>query len=820
MNLVLFALLLLVCQSAFSQPWATATVEKRAKLLLQQMTLDEKLAYIGGDKDFYIREIKRMEIPEIKMSDGPQGLRNDGKTNAMPCGIMLAATWNKNLAVNYGKVLGEDARARGVHILLGPGVNIYRSPVCGRNFEYFGEDPYLTSRTAVNYINGVQSEGVMATIKHFAANNQEWDRYNISSDVDVRTLQEIYFPAFQAAVKEANVGAVMSSYNLLNGIHTSQNKWLITDVLRKQWGFKGILMSDWVATHNALEAANNGLDIEMPKGLYMSVDSLKHFINQGKIKESTIDQKVLRLLRTNIGFGFFDKIQLDKSIPLDNPKSAVTALNVAREGIVLLKNDKNTLPITKNKVKKIMVYGPNACTFQTGGGSGSLDPFHYVSTLEGFQKLADENNIEIVKMDMFSSTPNEFFVDKSSKIPGLKAQFFSNTNLAGKPVAERIDTAINFNWANGTGIPNLDKYNASIRWTGVIRPTATNNYNFFMAGDDGFRLYIDGKLLIDKWSDGATSVRNARVKLEGNMEHEIYIEYYQGTGGADFVVKTTVVKDGEIEKQCADVDLIVACFGFNAYTEMEGADRNFGLSDIEAQMITDLSFARKPIVGVVNAGGNVEMQGWLPKLSALLWAWYPGQEGGTAIAEVLFGKVNPSGKLPATFEKEWADNPTFNSYYDDENDKRVRYKEGIFVGYRGYDKNKTEVQFPFGFGLSYSKFELSELSVQSSKTKKSKVTVSCKIKNTSAVEGAEVVQLYIGGKPTKYQEQPIKELKGYEKINLKAGETQTVCFEVSAQDLFYFSVAKNKFVFDAGTYHFMVGTSSRDIKLEQKMAVK
>ena len=467
-----------------------------------------------------------------------------------------------------------------------------------------------------------------------------------------------------------------------------------------------------------------------------------------------------------------------------------------------------------------MVYGPNANTFQTGGGSGSLDPFHYVSTLEGIQKLAVENNIEIVKMDMFSSTPNEFFIDKSSKTPGLKAQFFSNTNLAGKPVAERIDTAINFNWANGTGIPNLDKYNASIRWTGVIRPTATNNYNFFIAGDDGFRLFIDGKKVCEKWSDGATTVRNVRLKLEGNTEHEICIEYYQGTGGADFVVKTTVVKDGEIEKQCADVDLIVACFGFNAYTEMEGADRNFGLSDIETQMITDLSFARKPIVGVVNAGGNVEMQGWLPKLSALLWAWYPGQEGGTAIAEVLFGKVNPSGKLPATFEKKWADNPTFNSYYDDNNDKRVIYKEGIFVGYRGYDKNKTEVQFHFGFGLSYSKFELSDLSVQPSKTKKSKVTVTCKIKNTSVVEGAEVVQLYIGGKSAKYQEQPIKELKGYEKVNMKAGETKIVKFEVTERDLSYFNVAKNKFVFEKGEYRLMIGNSSWAIKLEKNLKIK
>lgn len=819
-KIILFLFLIVSVSSFVAQPWANDAVEKRANTLFKQMTLDEKLSYIGGDKDFYIREIKRLGIPEIKMSDGPQGLRNDGKTNAMQCGIMLAATWNKKLAVDYGKALGEDARSRGVHVLLGPGVNIYRSPLCGRNFEYFGEDPYLTSKTAVNYIKGVQSEGVMATIKHFAANNQEWDRNNVSSDVDVRTMHEIYLPAFEAAVKQAHVGAIMSSYNLLNGIHTSENRWLLTDVLRKQWGFKGILMSDWVSTYNASNNVNNGLDLEMPSGKSMSVDSLHILLKSGKIKLSTIDEKVLRILRTIIGFGFLDKPQLDKTIPLDNPKSANTALNVAREGLVLLKNENHILPINKSKVKKIMVYGPNASTFQTGGGSGVLDPFHYVSTLEGIKKIAAENNIEVINVDLFTTITDVFFTERNSKIAGLKAQFFNNKDLKGMPVAERIDTVINFNWTNGIGIQELNNFNASIRWTGVIRPTTTNIYNFLLAGDDGYRLFIDGKKVCDKWIDGPTTAKNTRIKLEGNTDHEICIEYYQGTGGADFLVKTTIENVPEFEKSCADVDLIVACFGFNALSEMEGQDREFGLPNAQTQFIKDLSKTGKPIIGVINAGGNVEMQSWYPKLAGLLWAWYPGQEGGTAIAEVLFGNVNPSGKLPATFEKKWEDNPTFTSYYDDDNDKRVTYKEGIFVGYRGYDKNKTEVQFPFGFGLSYSKFELSDLSVQPSITKKSKVTVACKIKNTSAVEGAEVVQLYIGGKSAKYQEQPIKELKGYEKISLKAGEIQTVSFEVSEQDLSYFSTAKNKFVFDAGEYNFMMGSSSRDIKLEQKMAVK
>lgn len=819
-NKLIFALLFSASITASSQPWANTTVEKRAKELLKNMTLDEKLAYIGGDKVFSIREIKRLGIPEIKMSDGPQGLRNDGKTNAMPCGILLASTWNKKLAEEYGKALGQDSKARGVHILLGPGVNIYRSPLCGRNFEYFGEDPYLSSKTAVNYINGVQSEGVVATIKHFVANNQEWDRHKISSDVDLRTLHEIYLPSFESAVKEANVGAVMSSYNLLNGIHTSENRWLLTDLLRKQWGFKGILMSDWVSTYNAIGAINNGLDLEMPSGKIMNVDSLHMLLKSGKIKISTIDQKVLRILRTIIGFGYLDKAQLDSTIPLNNPNSANTALNVAREGLVLLKNENHILPINKSNVNKIMVYGPNASSFQTGGGSGVLDPFSYVSTLNGIEKIAAEKNIEVVTVDMFSLTPNEFYIEKNSLVAGLKAQYFSNKDLNGAPVAERIDTVINFNWVNGTGIKNLERVNASIRWTGIIRPTITNTYNIMLTGDDGFRMYIDGKKVCDKWTDGGKTLKNTRIKLEGKRDYEICIEYYQRGGGAEFAVKTTIENEAEVEKKCADVDLIVACFGLNAYSEMEGQDRDFALPEIQSQMIHNLSKFKKPIVGVINAGGNVDMQSWYPKLSGLLWAWYPGQEGGTAIAEVLFGNVNPSGKLPATFEKRWEDNPTFNSYHDENNDKRVLYKEGIFIGYRGYDKNKSEVQFPFGYGLSYSQFQLSDIKVEKTKAKNCKAIVTCKIKNTSEVLGAEVVQLYIGGKPSKIHEQPIKELKGYEKVSLKAGEIKVVKFEVSERDLSYFKAEKNKFVFEASEYNFMIGTSSRDIKLQQKIQIK
>lgn len=819
---MLFLLILIFSLSninhGFSQPWANAAVEQRAQALLQKMTLDEKLAYIGGDKDFYIREISRLGIPAIKMSDGPQGLRNDGKTNAMPCSILLSATWNKDLAFAYGKALGEDAKARAVHILLGPAVNIYRAPMCGRNFEYFGEDPYLTSRTAVGYINGVQSEGVMATIKHFAANDQEWDRNFVSSDVDERTMHEIYLPAFEAAVRDANVGAVMCSYNLLNGIYTSQNKWLLTDVLRKQWGFRGIMMSDWGATHNCVEAANNGLDLEMPRGDYMQVDSLKMFLKEGKIKETTIDEKVLRILRTVIGFGFFDRNQLNTQTPLDNPVSAKTALNVAREGIVLLKNQDNILPLHTGKIKKIAVCGANASRFVTGGGSGWLDPFHAVTTLDGIRKMAAESNIEVSYVAEYTVPEKELFVEKNSAVQGLKAQYFNNMELKGNPKAERIDPSINFDWRAGTGIAGMPDTKFSVRWTGVIRPTQTNIYNLAISGDDGYRLIVDGKVLAERWENGSVSTKSVRLNLEANKDYSICIEYYQDGGDASVNLEWSIVDQEKLRKSLADADLIVACIGFNASTESEGSDRTFKLPPTEVELLDFATAAGKPVIAVVNAGGSVEMQDWYPKVNALLWAWYPGQEGGTAIAEVLFGKVNPSGKLPVTFEKKWEDNPTFNSYYDPDNDKRVTYSEGIFVGYRGYDKLNRDVQFPFGFGLSYTTFQLSDIAVLKPSAN-AKLSISCKIKNNSTTDGAEVVQLYVGKTKSKVS-RPVKELKAYAKVFLKAGETKTVTLEVSKRELSYYSVKLQNFVFEPGAYHVMIGNSSRDIVLQKNVVLK
>ena len=356
---ILMASLLAIASITASAVEITDQHRERARKLVEQMTLDEKIAALAGKTSFSLWAIERLGIPEIRLADGPQGLRHHAPHSTLfPAGILAAASWNRDIVNRYGESLGDDARARGVGILLGPGVNIYRSPLCGRNYEYMGEDPYLASEMAVNYIKGVQSKGVIATVKHFAGNNQEWSRHHVSSDIDERTLHEIYFPTFRKAIQVAEVGAVMNSYNLLNGVHATQNRWLNTDILRDLWGFNGILMSDWTSVYSTVNAASSGLDLEMPKPVFFTKEKIKDALANGRISEKLIDKKVEHLLSTFAAFGLLDRVQKISDIPLDYNKSRQTALEVAREGIVLLKNEGNTLPLSANDT--VAVFGREA----------------------------------------------------------------------------------------------------------------------------------------------------------------------------------------------------------------------------------------------------------------------------------------------------------------------------------------------------------------------------------------------------------------------------------------------------------------------------
>ena len=800
-----------------------ANVEKQVTLVLNQMTLKEKIDFIGGINGFYIRGIEKANIPPIVMADGPVGVRNYGKSTAYPAGILASATWDTALVNKLGIALGRDARARNVNILLAPGINIYRAPMCGRNFEYLGEDPFLSSRMAVNYINGVQSQRVAATVKHFAGNNQEWDRYNTSSDIDERTLQEIYLPAFKAAVKEANVACVMNSYNLVNGQHATQNAHLNIDILKKSWGFRGILMSDWVSVHNGIEAAKNGLDLEMPSAEYMNAATLLPAIKNGTISEETINDKVRRILRVIYTYHFNDGKQLDATIAKDDKENSTTALNLARAGIVLLKNEQNILPLTN--IKNLAVISLNGDGYIAGGGSSNLTPFHYSTLIEGLKSLAPANmNITHVSVSSAfeKQVMNSVFYNAEGN--GLKAEYFNNDSFRGQPVFTRSETHIDHHWPQSPDIAvaNFPEDHFSIRWTGYASPKNTDTYKFTVRGDDGYRLWINDSLVLNEWRDQGALKKSASLVLEAGKKYNVKLEYYENGGNADISFgwgETSSDLDPALEA-AKNADLVIIQAGFNQDFEGEGSDRTFELPENQAEIITALCKKNPNTVVILNAGGNVYMQNWLPKIKGLLHAWYAGQEAGTAMAEILLGKINPSGKLPVSFEKEWKDNPTHDNYYDEQKTGKVEYKEGLFVGYRYYDTSATKPQFPFGFGLSYTSFAYSNINVKNiGKSNAPLVEVSFNVKNTGNKDGAEVAQLYV------HQDKcssirPIKELKAFSKVFLRKGETKKITMCLTKNAFSYYKTSIKNFGYDSGAFTILVGASCEDIKLQKNIIVQ
>jgi len=687
-----------------------ATVEDRVNDLLSRMTLEEKVDLIGGH-GFETFANQRLNIPAIVMSDGRMGIHFRSPSIAYPGGIALSASWDRDLATRFGESIGRDARARGVHIWLAPMVNIYRTPVGGRNFECAGEDPFLVSKMAVSMVKAVQADGVMATAVIFACNDQDFknqnglNRQTANSIVDERTLREIYFPPFRALAQDAHVGAFMASYNLLNGEHCTQNSHLLHDILKDEWGFKGFVMSDWGATHDAIGAANAGLDIEMPTGKYFNRALLLPAIQNGKIKQEVIDDKIRRLLREFFAFGFFDRQQKDASIPIDNPQSDAVALDMAREEMVLLKNQANALPLDRKKIHTIAVIGPNAdpAVISGSGSSYPVHPTRTVSVLDGVRTAAGPS-IQVTTVPWLQYPTQE--------IP---------TGM--RPVADLI----------------ADSVKAA------------------------------------KQADVAVvCVGFKRLKNDNNMP---------------------IGKDLSAD-------------------EGEGIDRSFALPPGQVQLLQAVVAANPHTVVILNAGGGVDWNGWLDQVPALIDAWYPGQEGGRALAEILFGDVNPSGKLPATFEKKWEDNPS-SHFYDTAVAKQAIYGEGIFLGYRGFDQKGIEPQFPFGFGLSYTTFSYDNLRVdQSGDSQNPQVTIHCDVKNTGASAGAEIVQVYVSD-PHASVPRPPKELKGFCRVQLAPSETKTVDVELDRNAFTFYDVPGKSWKLEPGDFIIQVGASSRDLPLKQ-----
>ena len=799
--------------------------------LLAKMTLDEKISMLAGADVWHSVAVPHLGIPQFKTTDGPNGARGAwgsmaSPSVATPVGIALGATWNPDLVEKVGNVLADELKAKGAHILLAPTVNIHRTPIAGRNFECYSEDPFLNGMLASAYIKGIQDNGVGACIKHFVANDQEFERFSISSEVDERTLREIYLEPFRLAIRKSNPWAVMSSYNRVNGIYACEYDHTLLEILKGEWGYDGIVMSDWFGTYDE-DVSTSGLDLEMPgPARWMANMLVKKALANGKLTEEALNDKVRRLLGVLEKAGLFENPTLQPERGENKPQHRKIIREAAREAIVLLKND-GTLPL--KKVKSIAVIGPYANAAQIlGGGSSSVTPHYVVTPFEGIKNRAGKK----IKVDyapgchIYKNLPApapETLSTEDGRL-GLSLDLFNGTECSGAPVYSEVTTHVQHGWFHYS-VPNVDQESFSMRMEGFFTPKESGIHTLALSGVGWSKLYLDERLIIDHSHDSDMGKQLvAEVELKGGKSYPIKVEYYWkgnprwrsvNLGHQPPQPLDTIAEAVKLAKK-ADVVVLVA--GLNGEWEAEGFDRvDMKLPGEQNELIRQVAKANKNTIVVLNVGSPVEMP-WVDKVPAILQLWYDSQEQGNALADVLFGDVNPSGKLPTTFPVRLEDNPAYINY-PGENGK-VRYGEGIFVGYRYYDKKDIAPLFPFGHGLSYTKFKYSNLKLSAkSITPNDTLKVKVDVTNTGKVAGKEIVQLYVRDVKSTFA-RPEKELKAFEKVELKPKQTKTVTFILDREAFWYFDIVKNSWNIESGEFEILVGASSRDVREKRSVILE
>jgi beta-glucosidase len=803
--------------------------ENRIESLLDEMTLEEKVSVLAGASNWYTAPIERLGIPAIKVTDGPNGARGAGAfaggvTSAcFPVGIALAATWNLDLVYRVGQALAEEAGAKGAQFLLAPTVNIHRSPLNGRNFECYSEDPYLSSRMAVAYIGGLQSEGIGATVKHFVANDSEFERNSISSDVGERALREIYLPAFRAAVQEGKSWAVMAAYNKVNGTFAAENSRILQDILKNEWGFDGIVMSDWWGTKSTVAAANNGLDLEMPGPPAWRGEKLVQAVQSGEVNPEAIDEAARRMLRAIMRTGAFDQKPDHGERAEDLPGHRALIREAAGEAAVLLKNDGNVLPVNLERVTSIAVIGPNAKTAQImGGGSAQVNAHYGVTPYDGIMHaVGDRAQVRYA----LGCTNHKLMPMMGALVPdSFRIEYFANQDLSGNPVFTAHTRSSEQMWWGG--LPEgIDRRNFSARMTGTFVPDESGTYSFGLTSGGLSRLFVDGTEVIDNWTQqtpgdsfwgGGSTEATGQIEAKAGDRRELRLDYTsrgaRGALGLRLGYLPPMADDliREAEQVAAESEVALVFVGLTGEWESEGVDRpDMELVGRQNELVERIAGVNPNTVVVLQTGSPVTMP-WLGDVAAVVEAWYPGQECGNAIADVLFGAVTPSGKLPQTFPRRLEDNPAFINYPGENG--HVHYGEGIFVGYRYYDKKDVDPLFPFGFGLSYTTFEYGDVAVSSdTMDPDGSLTLSLQVTNTGERAGKEVVQLYLRD-PASSLARPPKELKGFAKIALEPGEQRTVEIVIDRTALAYWDDARESWVAEAGEFEALVGSSSRDIR--------
>ncbi len=792
--------------------------DQRVEALLSQLTLKEKVALLSGRDIWRTAPIERLGIPSITMTDGPHGVRASrheaarpvGPTTAFPTGVSLASTWNPELIEKAATAMAEETRAMGCEVLLGPCVNIVRHPLAGRNFEAYSEDPYLAGRIGAAWVKGLQSQGVAASLKHFACNNQEIERFRGNSVVDERTLREIYLPQFEAVVKDARPWTVMCSYNRLNGTYASQNNYLLNDILRGEWGFDGLVVSDWAANHTIFESVQGGLDLEMPGPAKYYGQLLEDAVNNWQIEGSTIDDAVRRVLKLIVRTGKLDGRQTAGSV--NTIEHQQLARDVAAEAMVLLQNEDAALPLDLAAIKSIAAIGPGLIGWQiSGGGSSRVDPPHVIDPLTALKaKLGDR-----VKVEYAEGCDN--YVELPTMRGDFKAEFFDNPRLAGEPAATRVEKTLNAGWWFATPDPAVKSMQYSARWSLKLNVAQTGRYAFGVGSSCEAQVFLDGRVMV------ASGQPDVMIHLEAGKDYAFNVEMKKTDDLVFGQIRVGMAyrpdPDNRI-RQAVELatrsDVAIVYAGYPENFETEGVDRpSLDLTGQQNELIAAVAQANPKTIVVLNVGSPVTMP-WVNDVAAIVLAYYPGMDGAISLTNILCGEVNPSGRLTVTYPRALKDTPAFNNYPGQRN---VVYGEGIFVGYRHYEYREIEPLFPFGHGLSYTTFEYSEWTMPEVVKQGETVKIYVKVKNTGAVAGKEVAQLYVRDEHASVQ-RPVKELKGFAKVALQPGEEKTVAFELNERALAYYDPDQKTWVAEPGEFEVLIGSSSQDIRLKAKFTLK
>ncbi|KAJ8122053.1 hypothetical protein ONZ43_g1650 [Nemania bipapillata] len=821
-----------------------------AKKKLASLTTEEKVSLLTAADFWRTKAIPEKEIPAIKTSDGPNGARGGifvGGTKAalFPCGISLAATWNKSLLYQVGQHLAGEVQARSAQVLLAPTVCMHRHPLGGRNFESFSEDPLLTGKLASQYIKGLQSKGIAATIKHFVTNEQETHRLTIDSLVMERPLREIYLRPFEIAVREANPWAVMSSYNLINGVHADMNNHTLKDILRGEWGYDGTVMSDWGGINSTVESIKAGCDIEFPYSTKWRFEKVLKALDSGELTIDDVNraaENVLTLVERTKGDDMSAE-EPERQDDREDTRSLIRAAGI--EGLTLLKNEGGILPINP-KTAKIAVIGPNANrAIAGGGGSASLNPYYNTLPLDSIKRAAHGEVIYAKGCHIYKWLPvaSPLCTDKSGK-PGVTLEWFSGDKFQGNVIVTQRRTNTDLFLWDSAPLEQLGPEWSAIATT-YLTPVSSGKHTIsFMSVGPG-KLYLDGKLALDLWNwteegeamfDGSidymvdvhmTAGKSVELRIEMTNElrpvskqKEFNMTHKYGGCRIGFKEEDQVDYLQEAVDAAAQADVAIVIVGLDAEWESEGYDRQtMDLpSDGSQDRLVQAILKANPRTVVVNQSGSPVTMPWADDVPAILQAWYQGQEAGNALADVLFGVHNPSGKLPSTFPRRLEDTPAYHNWPGE--NLRVLYGEGLYIGYRHYDRAKVAPLFPFGHGLSYTTFEYGRPSLSNKVlTSSAPIHLVMAVTNTGTLAGAETVQIYVRDERSALP-RPEKELVAFDKVHLDPEETKHITVPLDKYAVGYYDPARSAWVAEEGVFKVLIGASAEDIRHSVTFEVK